>query len=200
VAVAGTSASSGVRTFDVDVSAPSIWIESGPSLTHPSGRLVGFQIGSDPVSETYQCQLDNRAPKPCYSTIEYEGVSSGVHTFTASLGTSSVSRSFLVDRSRPTVRLARIRPGVTHKPTTVVHWTSSDPAGVVKFQLRVKRAAHGAHMKGWTKQEIGTKTSLREHIPSGGRLCVSVRELDTLNNWSLWTTAQCVVRLPKHHH
>jgi hypothetical protein len=92
-------------TWDVDLTAPDISIDSGPSdPTNATAASLAFSSADS--TATFECKLDTGSFAACASPAGYSGLSDGLHTFTVratdGVGNSaSASYSWQVDVTAP---------------------------------------------------------------------------------------------------
>jgi arylsulfatase A-like enzyme len=83
---AGNLSQTTSRTWDVDTTAPTVRIDSGPTT---ADGVTRFDFSANEAGASFRCRLDNRVYERCTSPRRYRGLSAGPHVF----------RVFAVDRA-----------------------------------------------------------------------------------------------------
>lgn len=111
---AGNDSSAKSVSFTVDTVAPTLTLTAGPdTFINTSGATLEFSANETGVS--FQCKLDAGTAANCTSPKTYSSLSSGAHTVlitgsdaAGNPATNSLSVSFTVDTTAPTVSIASI--------------------------------------------------------------------------------------------
>jgi hypothetical protein len=103
-----TSDPSAPAAFTVDVSAPTVTIDS-PTENALSGRSPQFSYHAGEARVTYRCRLDDGPVRPCGTSQGYTNVAPGVHTFQVGATDAVGNVGPLVSRK---VRVAGAKAGV----------------------------------------------------------------------------------------
>jgi hypothetical protein len=180
------------------LATPSAEITSGPSGA-VSDHDATFEFVSTPPGASFTCSLDGAAFTPCTSPKTYTGLSDSAHVFSVSAdgGTTTASRTWLVDTTAPTL-LGISAPGQTHgfrlAKTIKVKWSASDAgAGVEVYRVRYRKTRWdgvSGRLVAW-KSGTAETTSGALQGRAGNTYCFSFRARDSAGNWSSWSGAVC---------
>lgn len=172
-------------------------LTSGPATTGYTGPAATFGFTSDVHHAQYTCTIDG-VTGPCTSPVRLSRLATGVHTFSASVAyatAGAAERTFTVDGTAPTARLARFSTTLVSRATVTARWSGTDrQSGVGAYQARTRQAAAGRSLPPWSLRSATAQTSGSFYVRRHERFCVSVRARDRVGNWSAWTAAQCLRR------
>jgi outer membrane protein assembly factor BamB len=198
VVPAGSTVNAFVPVADLPFADATATLTDAPAPGAVTGRsAVVFGFVSSVGGARFVCTTDGHT-EPCRSPVVLQGLDDGPHDFSVAVVGSSrpaASRGFVVDAVAPVVALDRFHRGRTRAKHVTVHWSATDArSGVTSYQLEVQRSRLGKAPSPWA---IGPATSALSAVlplPPATRLCVSVRALDGVGNWSGWSPPSCVER------
>ena len=163
------------RAFTVDTQPPSVTLTDGPSTQAPTNDPTPTFAFTTSGATGTRCRVDGGAYAACISPTTTGRLTEGEHrfevqAFDAAGNVASVSRSFTVDTTPPTVSILRGPPSPTNDPTPAFALTASGASAV---QCRIDGGA-------WAT--CGT-TWVSPSLPDGDRL-FEARARDAAGNLS----------------
>ena len=165
------------RTLDIDLTAPTIEIDSGPS-GRTADTTPTFTFGSmDDDVASVACAVDG-SPVPCSSSTSHTTtpLADGPHTFAVTATDTSnnvsapASRSFTVDATGPPTKINSKPPAMSTDTTPTVTFSSS-AADLASFACRVDGGAFSACSSPFTTPALAP-----------GAHTIDVRATDDLGN------------------
>ncbi len=149
---AGNLSAAQSYSWIIDVTPPTASISSGPaSVTQSTSAtfvLAATDAGGGSVSG-FQCQIDGAAFGSCSSPVTYTGLTQGTHLFSVraidSAGnvSPSVSFSWVLDLTAPSITLVSTPNAVTNQTSASISFSGTDSGGgsVASFNCRLDGAA-----------------------------------------------------------
>jgi hypothetical protein len=129
----GISGASISTTFAVDTQAPTVGWITVPA-TQIATNTASVAVDVDDPAATLWCALDGAAAAVCTNPSSFSGLSDGPHTIevygvdaVGNVG-ASISTSFTVDTTGPTLTITSAPPATITGHTATVAFTSDDPA------------------------------------------------------------------------
>jgi sugar lactone lactonase YvrE len=127
--------------WSVDLTPPTVAIDSGPSSPTSSDSADFAYHSSEPTGATFVCNLDSVAV-PCGSSYSTSGLSSADHTFkvwaqdaAGNQSTSPAIYSWTVDTTPPVVNIDSGPNGTS--VSSSAHFTFSSPDGTATFECHL---------------------------------------------------------------
>ncbi len=162
----------GVETthqFQIDLTAPSVNITSGPAdLTNSTSATFAFNGSDDGVAITYfECRVDSQAFSACGSPQSYSNLTEGLHKFEVrgrdSVGNMSApaSRGWIIDTTAPAITFIQTPDSPTMQSNADYKYNVTDSGGIAKTECSIDGGAYQAcasDAKSYTGLAIGSHT------------------------------------------
>ena len=184
----GTAASYG---WTIDTTPPVASIDTHPSsLTNSTTATFAFSANE---TSTFQCRLDSASFSDCTSSVSYNGIGDGTHTFSVqatdqagNTGTPA-NYSWNVDTTPPALNSVNVdAPTIAEGTSTTLTASASGDAVAAEFYVDADAGAgSNTPMSGGD----GTFTASVGSTLSDGQHTIGVRVRDAAGNWSpaQWT-------------
>ncbi len=141
---AGNSSAPTVLNWTTDAGAFSVAIDNGP--VGLSGSASGsFFFSSTVDGATFYCSLDGATAAPCSPPFNYSGLADSAHSFSVyaekeSQTTATVSRSWTIDSTAPSLTVSSPAAASTSGAYPAVQFSASDAGGSVSVTCKLDSA------------------------------------------------------------
>jgi hypothetical protein len=145
------------------------------------------------------CQVDGRPAVACGAGIPTTGLADGSHqvsvTATSLRGSATVSATFRVDGTPPSVATVR-GPALVRTAPATVSSTATDADQVVSFQGRERVRDLGRGFSSWHPIPLpGMRGTTVVRLAPGQTRCIAARAHDAAGNVGPWGPRTCVSRM-----
>ncbi len=150
---AGNTGNAVTRAWTIDTSSVLVAIDSAPSaITNQNSVTYTFSAGAGAGAASFECKIDATSFSACTSPKNFSGLSAGSHTFSVrpvdsggAPGTS-VSDSFQIDLSNPTVSIQSSPASLTAATSASFSFDGSDTGGgsIASYQCRIDSGSYSS--------------------------------------------------------